>query len=177
MRLKNRLGVLHPSTVEPSLVDRRTRTPNAGGVATEPLLCSQCLALLDEANRPRRGGICVPCRRENGREHYRANREYYVRKARDRTVRVRTEVRAWLLDYLGEHPCIDCGVMDPRVLEFDHRDPDSKVSAVAVLAGQGWSLASVAAEVAKCDVRCANCHRIRTVEQLGWWRAREDSNL
>lgn len=138
-------------------------------MATDPLLCSQCLAPLDEANRPRRGGICVPCRRENGRAHYAANREYYVAKARARQVRVRADVREWLLRYLTEHPCVDCGTADPRVLEFDHRDPVEKRAAVSWLATVGFSVATVRAEVAKCEVRCANCHQIRTREQFSWW--------
>jgi hypothetical protein len=35
----------------------------------------------------------------------------------------------------------------------------------------------IEAEIAKCDVRCANCHRRRTCERAGWWRqgVHEDS--
>ncbi len=33
----------------------------------------------------------------------------------------------------------------------------------------------VAEEVALCDVRCANCHRRRTAQQLGWWSALPDA--
>jgi hypothetical protein len=31
-----------------------------------------------------------------------------------------------------------------------------------------WS--TIAAEIAKCGVRCANCHRIQTIERGQWWR-------
>ena len=61
---------------------------------------------------------------------------------------------------------------DIRVLEFDHHDGTTKAADVSVLARSGYPLSRVEAEVLKCDVRCANCHRIRTHEQRGWWGAR-----
>lgn len=60
---------------------------------------------------------------------------------------------------------------DIRVLEFDHRDGEMKRTAVSVLARGGYSLSTVQEEIARCIVRCANCHRIRTHEQRGWWGA------
>ena len=125
--------------------------------------------------------ICLPCRRARGRRHYRANREYYLRKARgQRSIAVQ---RAWsyVLEFLKNQPCVDCGIRDPRVLEFDHRVASEKRASVSVLVTEGYSVATVAAEIAKCDVRCANCHIIKTREQAGWfrsetWRARRDSN-
>lgn len=140
-----------------------------------PLLCSQCLEVLTEDSRAKRGGICIPCRRANGRAHYSDNRQYYVAKARTRNARTKAEVRTWLLKYLSENPCIDCGNADVRVLEFDHREPEEKKASVAVLSALGWSLETVQDEISKCDVRCANCHRIRTAEQFSWWRTRHDS--
>ena len=74
-----------------------------------------------------------------------------------------------MVGYLETHPCVDCGNRDVRVLEFDHRDASTKGRDVAVLVGEGYALDRVKAEVAKCDVRCANCHRIRTHSQRGWW--------
>lgn len=148
--------------------------------------CSRCGR--SDVEFPKRGTKCIECRRAGGREHYRLNRAYYLSKARSRQGLVITQVRDWLVEYLTEHPCIDCGNDDPRVLEFDHRESTAKRMAVSVLARSGYSLPTVQAEVAKCDVRCANCHRIRTHLQRGWWgqaytrpqvrreRARRDSN-
>jgi hypothetical protein len=63
-----------------------------------------------------------------------------------------------------EAGCVDCGYrQDPRALDFDHRDPSLKVSLVPNLINLDW--ATVLKEIAKCDVRCANCHRIRTFRQ------------
>lgn len=134
-------------------------------------VCSECGTRLTAANSPRRGRVCLECRRARGRDHYRRNRDYYIAKARARQVRVIEEVRNWLVAYLSRHPCVDCGMTDLRVLEFDHRDTGTKRLEVSVLARSGYSLDTVQREVAKCDVRCANCHRIRTHEQRGWWGA------
>lgn len=121
---------------------------------------------------------CRPCRAAYGRDHYRRNVDYYKAKARRRQMEVVNGNKQWLLDYLLEHPCVDCGEPDPLVLEFDHRDPATKVAAVSSLARSGYSLSAVQREVAQCDVRCANCHRRKTHEQRGWWgRARHDSNV
>ena len=113
---------------------------------------------------------------------YSRNRDYYINKARRRNQETTMAVRRWLLDFLRSHPCVDCGISDVRVLEFDHVDPQEKRLAVSVLVSNGYSLRAVRAEVERCLVRCANCHRIRTREQLGWWlgheeRARHDSNV
>ena len=125
--------------------------------------------------------ICTPCRRKRGREHYRRNREYYLAKARKQRASALTRSWDFILCYLQDHPCVDCQESDPRVLEFDHRDPATKRAPVSVLVAEGYGLDAIAQEIAKCDVRCANCHRIRTREQSGWfmsqaWRARRDSN-
>jgi len=45
-------------------------------------------------------------------------------------------------------------------MDFDHRDPNVKVDHVASMLSAGVN--KLEAEIAKCDVVCANCHRIRT---------------
>ena len=60
-------------------------------------------------------------------------------------------------------PCMDCGVnYPPYVMDFDHRDPSTKVREVAVMVGGYGTLADLFAEIEKCDLVCSNCHRIRT---------------
>lgn len=57
--------------------------------------------------------------------------------------------------------CIDCGYnLAPEALHFDHRDPAEKEFSVGLRIWSSW--AKLLVEMAKCDVRCANCHAIRT---------------
>lgn len=64
--------------------------------------------------------------------------------------------------------CKNCGNKNPVVLEFDHIDRKSKIRPVSHLINEGYSLSVVKEEIRKCDVLCANCHRIRTAKQLNY---------
>lgn len=141
-------------------------------------LCPHCGLRPPEDHFVQRSSRCRLCRAKYRKDHYQRNVEYYKAKARRRQ-KVAVDInKQWLLEYLLEHPCIDCDESDPIVLEFDHRDASTKVAAVSTLARGGYSLRAVQREVAACDVRCANCHRRRTHDQRGWWgRARHDSNV
>lgn len=58
--------------------------------------------------------------------------------------------------------CVDCGYdAHPAALHFDHIDPATKVGNVSYI-GRHKSRVMLFAEVLKCDVRCANCHAVRT---------------
>ena len=64
-------------------------------------------------------------------------------------------------------PCMDCkGSFQPCQMDFDHRDPSTKIKSVAQMIQQG-SFERVKAEITKCDLVCANCHRLRTFKQYG----------
>ena len=79
-------------------------------------------------------------------------------------------VAGMALAYLLDHPCVDCGEDDPIVLEFDHlRDKRVNVSA---LANSAVPFDRVLAEIEKCEVVCANCHRRRTCTRLDSYRVR-----
>lgn len=78
-------------------------------------------------------------------------------------------MRDYVWTYLASHPCVDCGESDPVVLEFDHRG--DKLFNISSAFFAAISVDRLAAEVAKCDVRCANCHRRKSSESLGWWKS------
>ena len=86
-------------------------------------------------------------------------RPYNAEASRKRSERRRV-LRLTLIADLGG-VCVDCGISDPRVLEFDHVT-GTKLRDVCHAALSSVEFAK--AEAAKCELRCANCHRIKTVE-------------
>ncbi len=111
---------------------------------------------------------CKYCQAESNKTHYQNNKQIYLERALTRNARVNTENKQRLYTYLSSHPCVDCGQTDVRVLEFDHVQGNKSANITRMLNGAPWS--AIAAEIAKCEVRCANCHRIKTLERGKWWR-------
>lgn len=80
----------------------------------------------------------------------------------------RDRAQRFIWSYLKEHPCVDCGVADPVVLEFDHlKDKEQNIS--KLVAGRATQ-ARLMGEIDKCEVVCANCHRRRTYTRANVWR-------
>ena len=115
-----------------------------------------------------RDSYCRPCRAEYKRAHYAANKQRYVDNAQARARRLADERTRWLLTYFDRHPCVDCGESDPVVLEFDHLGGKS-FNISAGIRTKNWAL--LLAEIEKCEVVCANCHRRRTALRGGFARA------
>jgi len=112
---------------------------------------------------------CKLCQAEANKAHYRNNKQIYLDRAIICNARVNTENKQRLYAYLSNNPCVDCGCTDIRVLEFDHVR-GSKSANITRLLNNAISWSAIEAEIAKCEVRCANCHRIKTNERGGWWR-------
>jgi hypothetical protein len=63
-------------------------------------------------------------------------------------------------------PCLDCDNYFPAIcMDFHHRDPATKLKDVSVLVMRSALWETIAEEIAKCDLICSNCHRIRTKAQ------------
>lgn len=90
----------------------------------------------------------------------RTNKQWWSRN-RANKYRKRLANRRHAIEYLGGQ-CIDCGIDDERVLQFDHVY-GGKHYAVATRMGCDWKILCV--EVDKCELVCANCHVIRTRER------------
>jgi hypothetical protein len=121
--------------------------------------------------RQTRQWICLSCQRAYTKDWYHRNREKQIAAAYVRRVREVKNLGRRIRDYLSDHPCVACGGSDPDVLDFDHlRDKRANVSRLVHVA-VSWDL--VLAEIAKCEVRCANCHRRRTANVGGYYRAIE----
>lgn len=70
------------------------------------------------------------------------------------------------LNELKDRPCADCSNRYPYfVMDFDHRDPSTKEFEIADKV-KSYSPERILNEAAKCDVVCANCHRLRTFRHL-----------
>ncbi len=111
---------------------------------------------------------CKLCLAEANSKHYQNNKQIYVDRARSRNDRVDAENKQRLHAYLSQHPRVDCGNTDIRCLEFDHVRGNKSANITRMLSNAPWS--AIEAEIAKCEVRCANCHRIKTLERAKWWR-------
>jgi hypothetical protein len=65
------------------------------------------------------------------------------------------------IEKLKAAPCLDCSRrFPPECMDFDHRDGTIKIATISQMIGRQFD--QILAEIAKCDLICANCHRIRT---------------
>lgn len=102
------------------------------------------------------------------KRHYEKNKVVMKERAKSFKAKKLEENEKFLLDYLTEHPCVDCGESDLVVLDFDHVRGIKKFN-IASSRGS-HCLETLKEEVAKCEIRCANCHRRKTAKQFGWAR-------
>lgn len=119
---------------------------------------------VDRGVRPGRPPKDRPHRKLTEREKKDRDNEYKSK--------IRRKTRIACLRYLAQKGCGVCGCKDPRVLEFDHLDPRKKKGSIATLISQGYSWANekLRKEIRKCRVLCANCHRLHTIEQQGYYQ-------
>lgn len=133
-------------------------------------ICSKCKTMKSTeefgSNKARKDGFqseCKECRRETNRAYYLKSPEQNASRMRFAKQR-KIENRIFVTEYLSTHPCVDCGFSDIRALDFDHVLP-GKTMHVSNLVSGGYPLKRVVDEIALCEVRCANCHRIITRER------------
>lgn len=139
--------------------------------------CTKCNVVQPIENFPwknqllgKRHAVCKTCTAVRSKRLYNEDRESQIERVRVNNRRYREQARTFVLAYLLTHPCSGCGEKDPRVLEFHHEG--EKENEVSRLMGRGASLEVLKAEMDKCRVLCANCHRKLTSDERGWYKGR-----
>ena len=110
-----------------------------------------------------KSSVSYHCGKGQKRKQQIRNLRNYSKK--NKYVRVRRKyLKAFSNRYKSVIGCKDCGNKDFRVLDYDHIDRETKFETVSRLVHVSYSLEVIKEEIRKCDVRCANCHRIKTIE-------------
>jgi hypothetical protein len=111
---------------------------------------------------------CRECQSGDRDSWYQKQRYQELETVKTRKHRVGEEAQEYAHNYLSTHPCTVCGESDPAVLEFHHSR------------GKGWilnsilggnSLVALQAEISKCIVLCANCHRKISNDEPDWLKS------
>ena len=112
---------------------------------------------------------CRSCQRQHSHNHYLRHRvKYYERRQKNRKLYV-TKNKTRVLQILMRAACTDCGNRDRIVLDFDHVR-GKKLGNISVMVGLGLRWERIEEEIAKCEIRCANCHRRHTVQSISLLR-------
>tara|TARA_R100001443_G_scaffold113952_1_gene129306 strand:+ start:934 stop:1281 length:348 start_codon:yes stop_codon:yes gene_type:complete len=95
------------------------------------------------------------------KRHYQENKDKIKARSYERNKVQRKRNREFVKSIKEISECIDCGESNPLVLDFDHVKGD-KILAISDMANRAYGIESISEEMDKCEVRCANCHRIIT---------------
>ena len=141
--------------------------------------CKETKPVTDFGFKDRARGLlqswCRDCERVYKRDWFQRNREHHMANVYARKLCVRSDTRVRVLAYLADHPGVDCGEDNLVVLDFDHMRDKRWNIAYMVSCGFAWT--TIEAEIQRCEVRCANCHRIKTAREQGYYERKSRGQL
>lgn len=104
---------------------------------------------------------CLECNRRRQREQYAANPSRRLKAIARNVKNYRRRFQRFIEEFKSR-PCTDCGgIFDSCAMDFDHVRGE-KLFNVSMMLQQGCGQERILAEIAKCELVCANCHRVRT---------------
>lgn len=108
-------------------------------------------------------GFCRPCYRQQvNPEKIRAYSQQYIARHKNKinhASKTRAAIKYEWLITLKTNSCMDCGgKFPPECMHFDHV---RGIKTFGISSSKGRSKEKILAEIAKCDLICANCHAIR----------------
>jgi len=105
--------------------------------------------------------LCNECLRPYKRKWYRKHHEEQIARTA-----ASWQAKKDMIRELKSKPCTDCGLsFHWFVMDFDHVRGEKK-GGVSALLQNNVSMTKLLAEIAKCDLVCSNCHRMRTWNRL-----------
>lgn len=107
---------------------------------------------------------CKTCNNAFARQNYEDNKDRYFAQAKKRDKDMRARLRE-----LKSVPCADCKQTFPwPAMDFDHLGEQEKTHDISYMLRHRMAWSKIEAEIAKCEVVCSNCHRVRTALRAGY---------
>ena len=136
-------------------------------------------AKLFNKNKGKKDGLqsrCKKCQKEyHNNVWYPRNREKLIPIHTKKKKARRKEHWTRVIELYFLKGCVDCGIKNVKVLEFDHVR-GRKVNGVGTMIQDNYGWDSIKKEIDKCEVRCRNCHRLKTFKQFNWHKDIEAFN-
>lgn len=108
---------------------------------------------------------CRTCTRAMSKKHFDDNKDYYREKQKRRRRKIKKRIREIILS-AKDVPCIDCNkTFHFSAMDFDHVK-GKKLFNIAYAVRLQVTTKTLLEEISKCEVVCANCHRIRTYKRI-----------
>lgn len=129
--------------------------------------CNRCKRTLDvtDFHKGSRGGtqsICKDCRREIDAAYYKENKA----RRKGNHKRIKEDLRIWHQE-LKDKPCVDCNNRyHHAAMHYDHIPGHTKRDDISSMVAYGLGKVTILAEIAKCELVCANCHAVRTFKRM-----------
>lgn len=136
--------------------------------------CNTCLQILpkEDFNRRVRGpdgrqSVCRVCQHKRDASLYKENRSFRKEQIKQRRQEVGRKLKLIIGEAKAGKACLDCGIsnLHPCQMDFDHivGPKEFDISKAANLCVSEDALLN---EMQKCQLVCANCHRLRTFNRI-----------
>lgn len=107
---------------------------------------------------------CKLCMTDNTMSRYKKDKTKFNKRNAEYKKRKQLQFYKWLKGKC----CVDCNESNILVLEFDHVKKGTKFKDISRLCNEGYKWAVIEEEIKKCEIVCANCHKIRTAYRGEW---------
>jgi hypothetical protein len=105
---------------------------------------------------------------EKQKEYYNNNKEKIKKQCRKSVKKIKLALRKILFKW-KKQPCVDCGIQEPLIIDPDHVR-GNKINNISRMISSTCTEKELRTELAKCDPRCANCHRLITAKKFGYYK-------